>query len=128
MVTFSHLRTYIIGSLLGSSLRAILASTSDEYIIIYMIYDMIHIIYVIPCRLDYSHIHPVTTPTFLPFCLYVFPKRLHPWVALHHTDNVTDIHQGFCIAFLFQACMKELSLYCCIHFLPNCLSIAICMI
>ena len=62
--------------------------------------------------------HTVTTHTFLPSSLHMFPKRLHPWVALHRSDDVTGICQGFCITCLLQACMKELSLQCCIHFLP----------
>ena len=62
--------------------------------------------------------HTVTTHTFLPFCLHVFPKQLHPRIALHRSDDVTDIRQGFCITCLLQACMKELGLKCCIHFLP----------
>ena len=69
--------------------------------------------------------YAVTTHTFLPFCLQVWPKRLHPSVTLHHSDDGTHIHQGFCIACLLQECMKELSLQCCIHFLPDCLLITI---
>ena len=69
--------------------------------------------------------YAVTTHTFLPFCLQVWPKRLHPRVALHHSDDVTHIHQGCCIACLLQECMKELSLQCCIHFLSDCLLITI---
>ena len=58
--------------------------------------------------------HTVTTHTFLPFHLQVFPKRLHLRVALHLSDDVTDVRQGFCIARFLQACMEELVLLSCI--------------
>lgn len=53
------------------------------------------------CITQNAHTHTQSTSdiypqnkhqTFLQFCFYVLPQRLHLWVALHHSDDITDNH------------------------------------